>query len=923
MLTLGPIGFVAPWLLLALLGLPILWWLLRAIPPRPVKVIFAAVGLLLGLKDREKVSENTPLWLLLLRVAAIATAILAFAGPVFNPTVRISGEGPLLVLVDASWAMADDWDNTKANIREILQQAQRDSRPVALVSLTEPLLDQSALPLQDPAKLIEGLPALVPQPWAPDRQAAIDWLAQIDDASFETSWFADGLKTADDSALFTALTARGPVTLFASKASVYGLSGAEIKDNTLTVQVLRSQLGSDLPLTINAIGADLSGIERLLGQTEVSFASDEYQSEAQLEMPVELRNRVSRLDIQRISSVGAVVLLDDATKRRKVGLLAGAADQEEQQFNAPLFYLRKALAPTTELIEASLQDMLLAAPDVLILADIGTLTETERNGLTDWVKQGGLLLRFAGPRLAQSGAGQLEDDPLLPVRLRAGGRNATGAMTWGDPKKLRAFTESSPFDGLVVPSEILVSQQVIAQPDAELPAKVLASLEDGTPLVTARSLEEGRVVLFHVTANAEWSNLPLSGLFVQMLQRLAVSARSGFAGASDLDGQTWVPTKVLNGFGQVVATDVMAGVPGERLSQGEVGRDAPPGIYFAGERSVAINLLRPDSVLAAMAPPPSGVFIGDSSGTAEKDLKPWLLLAALVGLMADILATLWLAGTLQRKLAGQVAILALMGLLKPMASVAWADDTAAILAANETVLAYVKTGDAAIDEVSYAGLSGLTRILVERTAIEPVEPVAIDLEQDELAFYPFLYWPISELQQQPSAAASAKLNEYLRTGGLIFFDTRDANLATGLGTSPNGRVLQKLVANLDIPPLEPIPADHVLTRTFYLLQEYPGRWSGAGVWVEAAANAKQSEGMPFRNLNDGVSPVIVGGNDWAAAWALSESGQPMFSVGRGVGGERQREIAWRFGVNIIMYVMTGNYKSDQVHVPALLERLGQ
>ena len=134
----------------------------------------------------------------------------------------------------------------------------------------------------------------------------------------------------------------------------------------------------------------------------------------------------------------------------------------------------------------------------------------------------------------------------------------------------------------------------------------------------------------------------------------------------------------------------------------------------------------------------------------------------------------------------------------------------------------------------------------------------------------------------------------------------------------------RIAAGLDIPPLEPLPADHVLTRTFYLLQDFPGRHVGAPVWVEAAPpDAEQAEGMPFRNLNDGVTPVVIGGNDWAAAWAVDDNGVAMFPVGRGYAGERQREMANRFGVNLVMHVLTGNYKSDQVHVPALLERLGE
>ena len=202
--------------------------------------------------------------------------------------------------------------------------------------------------------------------------------------------------------------------------------------------------------------------------------------------------------------------------------------------------------------------------------------------------------------------------------------------------------------------------------------------------------------------------------------------------------------------------------------------------------------------------------------------------------------------------------------------------------------------------------------------------MAVDLEADDLALFPFLYWPITESQRMPSDAAYAKLNDFLRHGGMILFDTLDAQLGGDLGAStPNGRVLQRIALRLDVPPLEPIPSDHVLTRTFYLLQDFPGRSMGAPVWVEAAAQAEEVEGLPFRNLNDGVTPVVIGGNDWASAWAVTEGGQPMFPVGRGIAGERQREMSVRFGVNLLMYVMTGNYKSDQVHVPALLDRLGQ
>jgi hypothetical protein len=119
-----------------------------------------------------------------------------------------------------------------------------------------------------------------------------------------------------------------------------------------------------------------------------------------------------------------------------------------------------------------------------------------------------------------------------------------------------------------------------------------------------------------------------------------------------------------------------------------------------------------------------------------------------------------------------------------------------------------------------------------------------------------------------------------------------------------------------------VPRDHVLTKTFYLLRDFPGRFNSGQLWVEAlpAVNEDEEGSRPARG-GDGVSSIIITSNDFAGAWAMRPDGQPVLPM---VEGEpRQRELAFRAGVNIVMYTLTGNYKADQVHVPALLERLGQ
>jgi hypothetical protein len=292
-------------------------------------------------------------------------------------------------------------------------------------------------------------------------------------------------------------------------------------------------------------------------------------------------------------------------------------------------------------------------------------------------------------------------------------------------------------------------------------------------------------------------------------------------------------------------------------------------------------------------------------------------------LAVDILAALWVSGRLFSTAAAMIATIILVWAPAP-SDAQTPDDIRAIEATRGVVLAHVLTGNAELDRVAQAGLVGLGDQLWARTSIEPEQPMGVDLETDALEFFPFLYWPISVDQPLPSTEAYAKLNSFLRSGGMIMFDTRDGDVAGLGGATAEGARLQALAAGLDIPALEVIPKDHVLTRSFYLLQDFPGRFNVPGLWVEASApDAALEEGMPFRKLNDGVTPVIIGGNDWASAWAVDPDGVQMFPIGRGYAGEKQREIAFRFGINVIMHVLTGNYKSDQVHVPALLERLGE
>ncbi len=341
----------------------------------------------------------------------------------------------------------------------------------------------------------------------------------------------------------------------------------------------------------------------------------------------------------------------------------------------------------------------------------------------------------------------------------------------------------------------------------------------------------------------------------------------------------------------------------------------PPGLYGAHEVESALNVMHVGDRLSPLAD--GGQAYGNTHARA---LEPWLLAAAMLLLLLDCIVSLWLRGFTPRKLKWASAALAVMLTMPCSPQGARADDATNMKAALDTRLAYIKTGLSDVDNTSLQGLTGLGMALRARTSYEPMEPLGLDPERDDLSLYPLLYWPMDPREKSLSPKALSRIGEYMRNGGTILFDTRDLNLGAVRGAaSPGEQTLRRLTGGLDLPPLEQVPADHVLSKAFYILHDFPGRWTGGRLWVEALPPAPKNGAPPARG-GDGVSPVIIGGNDWASAWAVDTNGH--FLTTPSPGGEIQREMAFRFGINLVMYALTGNYKTDVVHAPALLQRLG-
>jgi hypothetical protein len=517
--------------------------------------------------------------------------------------------------------------------------------------------------------------------------------------------------------------------------------------------------------------------------------------------------RMARLDIVgEQGGAGSAVLLDERHRRRPVSILGERPTAAGQPLLQEVYFLERALDPYVSLTIGDRETVLTRNTAVLLIPDGAAPSAADRDEIAQWLERGGVAVRFAGPNLASSGG-----DNLVPTRLRMGDRALGGVMSWETSRPRSPSSRPiAPFLGVAVPPDVRIQQQVLAEPTPDLAEKTWARLTDGTPLVTGERRGQGYLVLIHTTANTNWSNMALSGLFVNMLRRtLAFAARPDGAGEREISGGPFVAQRVLDGFGVLspAPPDVQP-IAAEAFATARPSPTTPPGLYERAGVSAAIDAAAPDEALTPLRLP-SGVAREGLGTTIERPLSGWLFGLAGLMLAIDLFIALFLIGRLPRLArAGAAGALAFVVLAGPQQAHAQSDPTQVLR------LAYVRTGDAQVDRTSAAGLEALSQTLYARTSVEPGPPIGVDLARDDLAAYPFLYWPAPSSPRPLSDAALSSIDRYLAIGGLLLVDTRDAGRS-------EARPAAAMLAGVDVPPLELVTTEHVLTRAFYLMRSFP------------------------------------------------------------------------------------------------------
>lgn len=902
-MSIGLLYFGMPLALFGLLVLPALWWVLRALPAPFKRQILPSTALLENIQSTEVTPDRTPWWIIVFRALIMISAILGLSQPSFSPPEASddSLNNPILIVVDDGWTSASQWEKfVRAGVSQLRRLPSDTS--VYLHSTTSRSDGLNPSERLSPQEAIEKFNNLEPVAWLPDRTNSINRLTTANISPNKILWISDGLRHDIIGPFTDYLIELGDLTIYpVLQSGVVAISNLEVNAQGVRATLDRVSTSNSISsIVVNGLTAN--GVA-VASQT-VEFSSEDVETEVEFNIAPEILNSITKFTLAKTDSAGLVWLLDSNSVVRRVGLISTYA--EKQPLLSELYYIRKALESSSVLTDGSVQDLTVDQPhDVIVLADAAQIQSNEIDTLKEWIEAGGTLIRFAGSRFANSTD---PNDDLTPIPLRRTSRSLGGALSWATPQLIAEFPNTSPFFGFEKPENVLIKKQILAQPGPEVANRTWARLEDGSPLVTASQLGLGKLILFHVPATPEWSDLPYSNVFSDML-RQSVSLSFSQSLNSEIGSDTLVPQQILDGFGQLRPPEANIS-PLQTAELNKIGTSSqshPPGFYSSGSRLYALNAGAGFSSTAIQNWPDNSKVI--SNIDTSIDLTHFFLTLAFVLILLDILLALTIAGKF-RILRTAFPVLLTCLILFDVSGSAQAEEELPkeIQAALKFRLAYIGS-DTSIDKITEAGLLGLSRVLYRRSSIEPEYPHRLNPEKDSLELYPLIYYAVPDRPWPFSKKAIDNLNRYIASGGALIIDTRS-------GRNPNDPVAtswQEVVKELNIPPLSLVPDTHVLTKSYYLLSTFVGRYGDSKLWIETSAAEGAASG-------DSVSGIFIGDGDWAGAWAIDQYNRPLKSVD---GGELQREMSRRFGVNLVMYILTGRYKEDQVHIPAILERLGK
>ncbi|MED5423642.1 MAG: DUF4159 domain-containing protein [Pseudomonadota bacterium] len=918
--------FITPMALWAALALPILWFVFKTIPPHPRLIKLPTARFLKDIETEDSQKDDIPWWLKLLRIILMACVILAAAGPYLAPKqpVKIDGDA-IAIIMDNSWAAAPQVEKQRTKAASLINLAEQKGKKIVLIETIPEHKNISPIKLLIPAEARNRVKHIQIYPWEADHAALLNNFKEQESILSKAKtfyWLGHGYNDGDINALSKYLRNFGKVIYFDpdSKTRARVIKGALNKDGKDTYKYAQFDgfYYNDQRDYKLFLKDSFSNVLGFMNFDEIRNNTNEDLAPLWDALSNNDDTAPSYIQIGPYKHAASTYFLPAEILKQKVGIVSGqdTVDREISPLIQAIYYISKAVEGKAPYSIDPVDKLLDWGAKLIIVPENYVLNQSDMDKLSKWVKQGGTLLRF--PPNQQDGLNA--EDILLPVELLKEERSIAGRIDWQEPLSLAKIPEDSPLAGIPFDKQLEIKRQVLAVPSARDNASIWAVASDGTPIISARDEGQGRIILIHTQAKPGWSNMPLTGFFVNVLHRIidiSSGARMQTSKSSDTESMTqmgFTPYKKISAQGELIPADhTQIELSIQDLRNKPLSYDYWPGIYHSNNAEYIVNLgdkLGPLNLINARQ---LNADIQPYSYDRNINLRIYFIIAALVLFFIEWIVVALLSGAGQRINIIQIVrkanlfiplFMAVSILSLPAAA---ADDDAS--RANSLNLAYVETSNPIVNAMAQKGLQYVANALTQRTALLNVRVVGVNIAKDDLAFYPLLYWPIEN--QTLDDESYARSNDYINTGGMLFIDIRNGRKLAQSFYSRN-QPLHTLGEKLFIPLLSPLPQNHVLRKSYYLVSRdnIGGRHASGDIWLDLGGNTPKTD-ESTEETSQHVASLIIGSNDWIGIW--SDENADIY----------KRENALRFAINLVMYALTGTYKQDQVHTKAILERLNQ
>lgn len=896
------ISFVYPYSLILLIFLPFLIRFLITSPLLPKLKKFPSIIFLANYKSIDQKSAKLNYPIIILRLLIILFLIFAFSNPIFSSgNTKKSSD---LIIIDNGWTSGTIWNVRKQKIIELLSAKEIKNQEFFLLTTTELANEKlSNYNSKNFAEAINFVKSIKPLSWSPNYKNVKRSVEDRIDSFDKVYWFTEKTINTEKSNLLNFLKNYN-LTIVASSENEIPPVLKVFPENDTTYKIeIHHYKKKFTKGTINCFDEEQRLIFRQKFEQKIVENEDTFTTKFELKLPYQIKDKIFYFQLDDINSVSTKFFLNRLRQKKVIGIVNDK--KNEVDFQRGSYYTRKGVEKNNVIIEEGLSKLLTKSVSSIFIDDSNSTNNIKEQTLS-WIKSGGIMIKYGGPNLLSTFADNPNNIFLNKLSLSKIETTLDSKLSLKKNLKIKEETDEEEFFfGIKIPNEIVVKKYI--QLDISYltnDVEVLLRLENGAPIISSSKVGSGRIIFFHIPVNNLWSNFPLSYSFIEIIQRI-INLSKGIDEKKERIFQPYLSLDAIGNF--LPASAQVLSVNNFKPSNSIVlNYNQPPGIYKDYDGFIAVNFGNNFSNSYKFKNLGSNLNFEELITDKSISLRPILLTLAILFFLIDTLITLYLRGLIRFDYLLRIFPKVFMIIFITLISKTIIAKDISKDKISETKIGYILTNNSLIDENSRNGLMQISKFVSKKTASILNKPEGINLQNQELFYYPLIYWPLINTNIKLSSEESKKINSFLKDGGLLLVDCK-----LNFSTFDLDNCLAKfkdLVKISELSKFSKLGKNHGIAKSFYLIENFPG--------VE---NNEVFFSKVDSQFNDNAASVVLSNNNWSNAWAKDSNENFIFPLLDN--SENQRITSIRFGINLVIYALTGNYKADQIHVPEILKRL--